>query len=68
LNCVCGSDERTEQLKQAWAATGKKLDMGKSCLRFKNEDQLAADVLAEAIRSIPLDTFIADYEKQQAKA
>jgi uncharacterized protein YdhG (YjbR/CyaY superfamily) len=67
LNCVYASEERTERMKQAWAAAGKKLDMGKSCLRFKNEEQLAEEVLAETVRSIPLDAFIADYEAGRAK-
>ncbi len=62
LNCVYASEERTERLKQAWAAAGKKLDMGKSCLRFKREDQVADDLLAETIRSIPVERFIAEYE------
>jgi uncharacterized protein YdhG (YjbR/CyaY superfamily) len=62
LNCVYSSEQRTERLKAAWAAAGKKLDMGKSCLRFKRADQVAEDVLAETIRSIPVDAFIADYE------
>lgn len=38
LNCVYASPERTERLKAAAAAAGKKLDMGKSCLRFKRAD------------------------------
>ncbi|HEX8442055.1 MAG TPA: DUF1801 domain-containing protein [Allosphingosinicella sp.] len=67
LNCVYASAERTERLKQAWVAAGKKLDMGKSCLRFKGEDQLAEDVLADTIRAIPVDAFIADYEAGRAK-
>ncbi len=66
LNCVYASAERTERLKQAWAAAGKKLDMGKSCLRFKREDQLAEGVLAETIRSMPVDAFIKDYEASRS--
>ncbi len=66
LNCVCASEERTERLKRAWAAAGKKLDMGKACLRFKGEDQLVDDVLAQTIRSIPVETFIAEYEASRA--
>ena len=62
LNCVHASEERTRRLADAYAAAGKKLDMGKSCLRFKRADQLAEDVLAEAIASTPVDTFIAEYE------
>ena len=62
LNCVYASQERTRRLTDAYAAAGKKLDMGKSCIRFKRADQLAEDVLADAIASTPVDTFIAEYE------
>ena len=62
LNCVYASDERTQRLKAAWAAAGKKLDMGKSCLRFKRPEDVAEEVLAETIRSIPVERFIAEYE------
>lgn len=62
LTCVQASEERTERLKAQWAATGRKLDMGKSCLRFKRPGDVAEDVLAQALRSVPLDRFIAEYE------
>jgi uncharacterized protein YdhG (YjbR/CyaY superfamily) len=67
LNCIYASDERTQRLQQAYAAAGKKLDMGKSCIRFKKADQLAEDVLADAIRSVPVEDFVAEYEKSRAK-
>jgi hypothetical protein len=67
LNCVDASEERTERLKQAWAATGRKLDMGKSCLRFKRAEEVAEQVLAETIRSIPVERFIAEYEASRAR-
>jgi hypothetical protein len=62
LNCVYASAERTERLKAAWAESGRKLDMGKSCLRFKRWEDVAEDALAEAIAAVPVDTFIAEYE------
>ena len=62
LNCIYASDERTRRLEEGYAASGKKLDMGKSCIRFKRADDLALDVLAEAIRSVPVDAFIREYE------
>lgn len=67
LNCVYASAERTERLKQAWAATGRKLDMGKSCLRFKSGEDVADDVLAEAIAAVPVQAFIAEYEASRAR-
>jgi hypothetical protein len=67
LNCVHASEERTERLKAQWAATGRKLDMGKSCLRFKRAQDVAEEVLAETIRSISVDRFIAEHEASRAK-
>jgi uncharacterized protein YdhG (YjbR/CyaY superfamily) len=63
LNCIYASEERTRRLKEAYAAAGKKLDMGKSCIRFKKAEELAEDVLAEAIASVPVEDFIAEYER-----
>ena len=67
LNCVYASEERTRRMTEAWAAAGKKLDMGKSCLRFKRADQLAEDVLAETIGSVPVEVFVAEYEAGRQK-
>ena len=63
LNCVYTSSERTERLRAAFEAAGKKLDMGKSCIRFKRLDQLAEDVLSTEIASTTPTEFIAIYEK-----
>jgi hypothetical protein len=68
LNCVYASEARTERLRSAWAAAGKKLDMGKSCLRFKRPEEVAEAVLADTIRSVPVETFIAEYEASRARA
>jgi hypothetical protein len=62
LNGVYASQGRTERLKAAWAAAGRKLDMGKSCLRFKRPEDVAEEVLAETVRSVPVERFIAEYE------
>ena len=44
---------------------GKKLDMGKSCLRFKALDDLPLDVIADVIASTPVDLMISYYEKSR---
>ena len=62
LNCVYASEARTARLREAWAAEGRKLDMGKSCIRFNKRDDLAEEVLARTIASVPVDAFIAEYE------
>lgn len=56
---VPGGEER---FKARYLETGKNLDMGRSCLRFKTADDLATELVAETIRSTSLDEFIEGYE------
>lgn len=46
---------------------GKKLDMGKSCLRFKKLDDLPLDVIGEVIASTPPAKMIEYVEKSREK-
>jgi Domain of unknown function (DU1801) len=48
----------SDWFQKAWAKTGKKLDMGKACLRFKSADDLSLDVIGEMIRKVPAATWI----------
>ena len=53
------NDPLTRRLEQGFAAAGKKLDMGKACIRFKRADDLALDVIGEVIASTPLEAYVA---------
>jgi len=53
--------------KDAFARAGKKLDMGKSCVKFKRLDDLPLDVIGQAIAMQSVDEFIAAYEKARAR-
>ena len=48
--------------QRAWRAAGHRLDMGKSCVRFRSLDDVPLDVLAEAFRRMPSQRYIAVYE------
>ena len=57
-----GDNTDVEWFREAWAASGKKkLDMGKACVRFKKLDDIALDVIGEAIRRVPTQAYIARY-------
>jgi len=58
LMCVYGESELSKWFMSSWAKTGKKLDMGKSCVRFKKLEDLALDVIGEAIKRVPAKKFI----------
>ncbi len=45
-----------------------KLDMGKSCIRFKKTDDIPYDLIAELIRKITVQDWIATYESVFVKA
>src|SRR5262245_65586155 len=44
LMCVYGDSQHSEWFRGAWSKSGKKLDMGKACVRFKKVGDLALDV------------------------
>ena len=66
LNCAYASRERGERLKAAFAAAGKKLDMGKSCLRFCRAEDLAQDAVREALAVTP-EELIRSYETSRTR-
>jgi len=57
----------TDQLRAAFHAAGKKLDMGKSCVRFRTVDDLVPDAIREAVSALDPDQFIALYEKARGR-
>jgi len=67
LMCVYGSSELGAWFRDAYRATGKKLDMGKSCLRFTSVDALALDVVGQAISRVSVDAYVASYEAQRSQ-
>jgi hypothetical protein len=56
---VYGHKETETWFRNAFEAAGKRLDMGKSCVRFKRIDQLPLDVIGQVIARTPVDKYIA---------
>lgn len=48
-----GNPVQLRMLQEGFREAGKKLDMGKSCVRFRSPDDLALDVIAEVLASTP---------------
>lgn len=55
-----------EWFAAAYQAAGKKLDMGKSCVRFSRREDLPLAVIAQAAAKISVDEYVALYEQAQA--
>lgn len=60
---VAGEDsELGHWFRKAWSDTGRKLDMGKGCVRVKKPADVALDVLGELLRKLPTKEYLARYE------
>lgn len=62
LMCVYVHDGRRADFERRFKASGKKLDMGKSCVRFQSAEDLPMDLIAETIASTSVDEYIRSYE------
>ena len=58
LVSVYGDQALAERLAEGFRAAGKKLNMGKACIRFQRADDLALDVIGEIVATIPLDRWV----------
>ena len=63
---VYGDQVTEEWFKERYAASGKKLNMGKSCVRFKRADDLPLDLIGEVISRTPAEDYIRYYEQSRA--
>ncbi len=58
-------DERA-WFEGAYKKSGKKLDMGKSCVRFASLEKLAVDVVAEAMGRVTVANYVKGYRALHA--
>ena len=54
-------------LKEGFRKAGKKLDMGKSCIHFKQADDLPLDTIAEVVAAVPPEELIELNERSHPK-
>ncbi len=59
LTGIYMSDEARSKFETAYKATGKKLDVGKSCVRFKKLEDLPLQLIGESIASEDAEGFVA---------
>ena len=63
------ADPKVEKaIREGFARAGKKLDMGKSCIRFRTAEDLPLDVIGRAVAAVPPDAFVKLQEKARAGA
>jgi hypothetical protein len=65
LMTLYGGGEQQAWFIDAWKRAGKKLDMGKCCVRFKRLEDVPLDVIGEAFRRVSIKNYIDHCESTQ---
>ncbi len=61
LMCVYGDEGQRKWFEGEWRKSGKKLDMGKACIRFRSAEDVPLDVVSAAVARVPVDQYVAHY-------
>ena len=64
---VYGSEEVREWFLKEWERTGKRLDMGKSCVRFRKEADIPLELIGRAIARVSVEEFLKLYEESRPR-
>lgn len=67
LMCVYSHQGSRAEFEEKFRASGKKLDMGKSCVRFRKLEDLPLEVVGETIASTPVEEYIQLYRDSRRK-
>ena len=62
LTAVYADEETRDEFLAAYRSTGKRLDLGKSCVRFKRLDDLPLELIGQTIAATSVDRFVTETE------
>ena len=63
LSAIYTDEQKREEFEEEYRATGKRFDVGKSCVRFRELEDLPLDLIGKAIASIEMLDFIETAKK-----
>ena len=63
LSGVWGIEGAEPVFKARYLESGKRLDMGKSCVRFRSIDQLPVELIGEAVAKVSMEDFLDSYQR-----
>ena len=63
LSAIYADASARAAFEQSYRATGKRYDVGQSCVRFRKLDDLPLDVIGAAVAGTPVDVYIERYER-----
>lgn len=62
LTAIYADETARQAFETAYRATGKRYDVGKSCVHFRKLDDLPLDLLGQSIAALSVEQFIAQVE------
>ena len=66
LTNVYGDESVEKWFRERYLAAGKKLDMGKSCVRFRKLDDLPLELVGEVVARTPIADFVGIYKASRS--
>ena len=60
---IYGDEALRKRFESAYRATGRRFDVGRSCVRFRSMDDLPLEVIADAIAAVTVDAFCAMHDQ-----
>jgi hypothetical protein len=67
LSCVYVDKKTRKDFEDSYKKSGKKLNAGASCIRFKKLEEVPFDVVNKAIKKFSVNKFIEIYETSRKK-
>jgi uncharacterized protein YdhG (YjbR/CyaY superfamily) len=68
LSAIYADDDARQDFEASYRETGKRYDVGKSCVRFRRLDDLPLDVIGRAVARYPVERFIENYEGSRSRS
>jgi uncharacterized protein YdhG (YjbR/CyaY superfamily) len=68
LMSIYAWEKTREEFESAWKQTGKKFNVGKSCIRFRSLSEVPLEVVTEAVAAISMEKYVARYQEVRASA
>lgn len=67
LTAIYMDEEASREFEAAYRATGKRYDVGKSCVRFRKLEDLALDLIGESVASLQVNEFVERAKKARLR-
>ena len=67
LSCIYADSKQRDWFENAYKATGKRLDMGKSCVRFRKLEDLPLELIGDAVSRVDLKEFLSHYKEAKKR-